>query len=116
MTNAYKRAFAARGNRGDTLYGCGREVEIVVRVDIPMCWVCGWGVFATWGGVPRCAGCVIYDQVFAASLGHPRECFNGCYNEGGGIVINAGRERGYPGVLGMLSPFATRGCPRGCFW
>ena len=101
------------GTRGDTLYGCGREVEVVVRVDIPMCRVCGWGVFATWGGVPRCAGCVIYDQVFAASLGHPRECFNGCYNEGGGIVINAGRERGYPGVLGMLSPFATRGGARG---
>ena len=36
---------------------------------------------------------VIYDQVFAASLGHSRECFNGCYNEGGRIVINAGRER-----------------------
>ena len=34
---------------GDTLYGCGREVKVVVRVDIQMCWVCDWGVFATWG-------------------------------------------------------------------
>ena len=58
-----------------------------------MCWVCDWGVFATWGGVPRCAGCVIYDHVFVTSLRPPRGCFNRCYNEGERIVINAGRER-----------------------
>ena len=27
----------------DALYRCGKEVEMVVRVDTQVCWVCAWG-------------------------------------------------------------------------